>query len=487
MQSISTAIAAFFAFLASLLNPQINSNIPKIFPTLTPKPTPTPIVAVLHVLSGTAKLDTQTLTAPDSQPLSSGNLITTDAKSVAQIDYQLGTVTRIGPSTSIKYTDIDSLSQTLGQIFVRFTRVLGIRDRFSLETPTAIATVRGTSYLAFVNPNRRTKLVGLDDPVELFTPSSIATVSAGIQAVSAPGTQKIATSSAQLDFSETTWLDYNRQLDATGLTDPAATLFRPTPTSTTTPTPKATPTSAGPPPLQGPPSSGLSTVTVTTALGNFRATILSLNLASTRIITDTVEENNCFDNCPVSPLKDLVVKNGGFAGVNGVYFCPDTYPDCSGKKNSHDFPVFNSRLHRWIPDNTLSWGGRSVFYVDGGGAQYNQSSAGIGGGMDAGVINYPGLVDGAGNVQIDDNQSGAAAKQAARATKVGIGRTDTNHVLVVIASSVNLREFAEVFKSLGAKGALNLDSGGSIALYYNGRYVFGPGRNLPTAIVFVRK
>ena len=50
-----------------------------------------------------------------------------------------------------------------------------------------------------------------------------------------------------------------------------------------------------------------------------------------------------------------------------------------------------------------------------------------------------------------------------------------------------MQEFAYVFKTLGAKGALNLDTGGSTALYYNGRYVVGPGRQLPNAIIFVRR
>jgi hypothetical protein len=39
---------------------------------------------------------------------------------------------------------------------------------------------------------------------------------------------------------------------------------------------------------------------------------------------------------------------------------------------------------------------------------------------------------------------------------------------------------------MGATGALNLDSGGSMAIYNGGRYIIGPGRNLPNAIIFAR-
>jgi len=49
-----------------------------------------------------------------------------------------------------------------------------------------------------------------------------------------------------------------------------------------------------------------------------------------------------------------------------------------------------------------------------------------------------------------------------------------------------MQQFAYVFKALGAKSAINLDEGGSTALYYNGHYLDGPGRNIPNAIIFAR-
>jgi len=114
-----------------------------------------------------------------------------------------------------------------------------------------------------------------------------------------------------------------------------------------------------------------------------------------------------------------------------------------------------------------------------------QNSSGFSGGLTAGVVNYPGLLNG-GVVQIDDNQSGLSDKQKAVGTKVGIGMRDSKNVMVVIASNVNMQQFAYVFKALSATGALNLDTGGSTALYYNGKYLAGPGRGLPNAIIFAR-
>lgn len=126
-----------------------------------------------------------------------------------------------------------------------------------------------------------------------------------------------------------------------------------------------------------------------------------------------------------------------------------------------------------------------MFYTDGGGAHYLQNANSGGGGVSAGIVNHPGLLDN-GNIQIDDNQSGLSDKQKAVGPKVGIGKRGNTNVLVVVASSVNMQQFAYVFKALGADSALNLDDGGSVALWWDG-YKAGPGRNLPNAVIFASK
>lgn len=300
-----------------------------------------------------------------------------------------------------------------------------------------------------------------------------------------------------------------RSLDLTGraktLPDPSpVVVYVALPTPTTTPLPTPTPTPAptptvGPtstpkptpkptsPPLSGPPGTGLTRATVVTPKGNFSATILSVDLNSSRMITDTGNDGNCGTDCTVLSLQDYVTRNNGFAGVNGTYFCPATYPDCASKKNSYDFPVYNTRLGHWINQDKLSWGERrAIVYVDGSGVHYLHNANSFSGSLTAGVVNYPGLVDGS-NIQIDENQSGLSDKQKAKGTKVGIGVRDNHTVMVVIAANVNMHEFAHVFKSLGATGALNLDTGGSTAMISSGRYVYGPGRALPNAVVFAAK
>lgn len=255
-----------------------------------------------------------------------------------------------------------------------------------------------------------------------------------------------------------------------------------TPLPTSTPTPTLKPTQK---PVSGPPGSGLSTITVSTDKGNFKVTVLSLDLGNTRVITDTANDNDCGNGCLVKNLQAFVNLNGGFAGVNGTYFCPITYPDCASKTNSFDYPVYNTRLGHWINNGNLFWNGRAMMYFDGSGAHYVQDAKNYSGAANAAIVNFPGLVSDS-TVQIDDNQSGLDPKQVAKGTKVGMG-VRGNTIMIVVAQNVNMQEFAYVFKSLGVSGALNLDTGGSTALYYGGHYVFGPGRDIPNAVIFASK
>lgn len=227
-------------------------------------------------------------------------------------------------------------------------------------------------------------------------------------------------------------------------------------------------------------ASGPVKTSVVTPKGTFQVTLLSLPGA--KMVTDTASDYDCHDNCPTLSLRDFVTRNRGFAGVNGTYFCPSTYAECTSKKNSFDFPVYNSRLSKWINSYSLPWNSRSLIFANSSGPQYTQNARDFSGGLLAGLVNHPGLLRD-GNIQIDDNQSGLSTKQKARGTKVGIG-IKSGAYTIVIARNVTMLEFAHVFKSLGASSALNLDAGGSTALFYNGRYYSGPGRLLPNAIVF---
>ena len=248
----------------------------------------------------------------------------------------------------------------------------------------------------------------------------------------------------------------------------------PTPSPSPSPSPKPSVTPK-PSTTAGGASSGGG---IQTERGNFRATVVTLPI-SARMVTDTANDSDCSNDCPTKSLADFVSQNGGYAGINGTYFCPPDYAECSGKKSSFDNAVYNSRLSKWLNEGHRGWNGLSMIYQDGSGYHYLQNSNSFGGGLNAGIVNYPGILN---NGQITVEANTLSEKQASKGTKGGIG-FNTSNVFLVIAYGVDMSDFAAVFKALGAQYALNLDGGGSAALY-NGGYRAGPGRALPNAIIF---
>jgi len=242
----------------------------------------------------------------------------------------------------------------------------------------------------------------------------------------------------------------------------------PSPSPTQTPTPNPTPSLS---PKPSPTSSSQSSNATVTSGGNY--TVLTFDLASTTIVTDSANDNDCGNDCPVKPLAQYIAENGGRAGMNGTYFCPPDYASCGGKVNSFDFAVWNNRNKKWINATTLFWGGRGMMVFRPGSAQFFPCAGCVGAPADitGGIVNYPSLVSG-GQVLVSDGAKG---------TRSGIG-FGGGKLFLVVARSSSYFDLANIFKSLGAQEALNLDGGGSVALY-DGGYKVGPGRNLPNAVI----
>lgn len=225
--------------------------------------------------------------------------------------------------------------------------------------------------------------------------------------------------------------------------------------------------------------------TVQTLRGNFIVDVLTINLGEIRVITDTANSNDCDNNCPTKPLAAYVVENGGVAGINGTYFCPPDYAQCAGKMASFDFPVYNTKLGKFINAKTLFWSGRAMIAFDtAGNAHFFREANSFGGiNIAAAIVNYPALVAG-GQIVVDelglpDNLGKVKGNRGA----LGFSQ---NTLLAVIGRGATVVDMAHVLKALGAEAGMNLDGGGSSALYFNGSYKVGPGRNLPNAVIFAR-
>ena len=231
-----------------------------------------------------------------------------------------------------------------------------------------------------------------------------------------------------------------------------------------------------------PPGSGYSRQQVQTDAGTFMVSLVAGDLGSTKVLVDTASDSNCSNNCPVLPLATYVSRNGAFAGVNGSYFCPASYPTCAGKTNSFDLLIMNSKKTYFNSDNNVYSGNPAVIFGDsyirfvGAASQWGRDT-----GPNGVLSNYPLLVQG-GNITFGGDDDPKKGSKGARSFVANKGNT----VYIGVVHSATVAESARVMKALGMENALNLDNGGSTALY-SGGYKVGPGRDLPNVILFARK
>lgn len=231
-----------------------------------------------------------------------------------------------------------------------------------------------------------------------------------------------------------------------------------------------------------PPSSGYRRQLVHTDLGDFMLDIITADLNSTRVIVDTATDGDCANDCPVLSLSTYVSRNGAFAGVNGSYFCPATYPSCSDKKNSFDTLIMNkNKKYINSANNIYSTVPAAIF--TGNSARFVAQSLewGRDTGVDAVIANRPLLVFNGQNAFGGSNQ----AKEGAKGGRSFIGASG-NTAYIGVVHNATVGESAKALSTLGIQNAFNLDDGGSTALWYGG-YKVGPGRDLPNVVLFVRK
>ncbi len=231
-----------------------------------------------------------------------------------------------------------------------------------------------------------------------------------------------------------------------------------------------------------PPGSGYSIQKVKTEIGEYTVAIVAADMGSTRIIVDTASEGDCRDNCPVLSLGDYVSRNGAFAGINGSYFCPASYPSCAGKANSFDTLLMNKNKKYFNSDNNVYSSVPLVVFGSGFMRFIGQSSGwGRDTSVDSVLANQP-LVLSGGNISFGGDGD---PKKGSKGARSFVGNKGTTAYIGVVYNAT-VAEVGYVLKALGLENGLNLDSGGSTALW-SGGYKVGPGRNIPNAILFVRK
>ena len=230
------------------------------------------------------------------------------------------------------------------------------------------------------------------------------------------------------------------------------------------------------------PGNGFSVQSVTTDTGSFTVYIIAADLNSAKVIVDTASTGDCSNNCPTLPLSDYVSRDNAFAGINGSFFCPADYPSCAGKTNSFDLLVMNKdKTYFNSANNVYSTNPAAIFY--GSSARFVSQALewGRDTSVDAVLSNYPLLISG-GSIVYSGGGDAKFAEVGARGFIANKGST----VYIGDVLNATMTDSAKVLKVLGMDNAMNLDEGGSTALWFGG-YKLGPGRNLPNAILFVHK
>lgn len=232
-----------------------------------------------------------------------------------------------------------------------------------------------------------------------------------------------------------------------------------------------------------PPSSGsFNRQSVQTSQGTFMVDIISADLNNNKVIIDTASDSDCKDNCPVMSLSEYVSRSSAWAGINGSFFCPSTYPTCVGKTNSFDTLIMNKNKNYFNSGNNVYSTIPAAIFRSGGARFVSQTLQwGRDTSVDAVIANYPLYTQGGQNVF-----SGSAdAKITSKSPRTFIGATgSTAYIGIVYNASAS--EAAEVLKTLGIQDSLGMDQGGSTALWHGG-YKAGPGRAIPNAVLFVRR
>ncbi len=242
--------------------------------------------------------------------------------------------------------------------------------------------------------------------------------------------------------------------------------------------------------------SGWESLTVPTEVGVVSVRLIRINLKDTnlqiRSLTDVSGERMNASG-PVRSLKSYVDQVSGFAGINGSYFCPSDYSWCAGKEGSYYWMWYdslkgtyaNSYQNQFNPGPVVAfdtqnrlhffktakdWPGQSAFEA------LNNTK------LQALISNGPGL--------IFENQMTVTPDQldtkqrTTKSNRSGLGFKGDN-IYLVASSSSTVMDLGYAMKAMGMEYAVNLDGGGSTALYYNGQYGVGPGRNLPNSLVFI--
>lgn len=198
-----------------------------------------------------------------------------------------------------------------------------------------------------------------------------------------------------------------------------------------------------------------------------------------------------------SSLKSLIASAGGVAGINGAYFIPRDYsglPDATNAVRIMGHDGFS--YSKYFPDTGVN--GVFWFLADGSPllVQNNIYSdtrlrdnfhSGMLLELESGIANFPILLANSKNLLPRYQDAGLITeKMRTKTTKSFICRTPDSIKMGTI-EKISMLDVPDFLWKFGCIDAINLDNGGSMALYDRQKYLVGPGRNIMDAFVIIRK
>lgn len=108
--------------------------------------------------------------------------------------------------------------------------------------------------------------------------------------------------------------------------------------------------------------------------------------------------------------------------------------------------------------------------------------------IESGISNFPILLVNGVSLIYQYNDLGLITdKMKLEWTKSFICRTWYDDVKMGTIDRISMLDVPDFIRQFGCMDAINLDAGGSLALYDKGKYIVGPGRNVMDAFIIVRK
>lgn len=199
-----------------------------------------------------------------------------------------------------------------------------------------------------------------------------------------------------------------------------------------------------------------------------------------------------------STLKSLIERGRGIAGINGAYFIPRDYTGLADATNTVRIIANDGfAFSRYFPDTGIN--GIFGFLRDGSPILvqnniYGESrlrdnyNSGMILEIQSGIANFPILLASSANMVPRYDALGLiTAKMKTVSTKSFICRTANNDIKMGTIEKISMWDVPDFIRRFGCVDAINLDNGGSLAMYNTGKYIVGPGRNIMDAFIIVKK